>query len=150
MILSCVKMVISIRKEKTVSSENFEKNKKSRKQLKKLSALFVARPKEFESPTFRLGGGRSILLSYGRIFYFIAYGGDLGTLSVLFRMWLRYIWFFYRSSMDIWRAVFRNLRRRSFYPPKVHQYYLRQCRTMTAWRLCVQLAYFLSVCKNPT
>ena len=28
---------------------------------------FLARPKEFESPTFRLGGGRSILLSYGRI-----------------------------------------------------------------------------------
>ena len=27
----------------------------------------LARPKEFESPTFRLGGGRSILLSYGRI-----------------------------------------------------------------------------------
>ena len=81
----------------------------------------MARPKEFESPTFRLGGGRSILLSYGRIFYFIAYGGDLGTLSVLFRMWLRYIWFFYRSSMDIWRAVFRNLRRWSFYPPMVHQ-----------------------------
>ena len=29
----------------------------------------MARPKEFESPTFRLGGERSILLSYGRIFY---------------------------------------------------------------------------------
>ena len=29
--------------------------------------FFLARPKEFESPTFRLGGGRSILLSYGRI-----------------------------------------------------------------------------------
>ena len=27
----------------------------------------MARPKEFESPAFRLGGGRSILLSYGRI-----------------------------------------------------------------------------------
>ena len=33
----------------------------------------LARPKEFESPTFRLGGGRSILLSYGRIFYTIVY-----------------------------------------------------------------------------
>ena len=32
----------------------------------KLSAL-LARQKEFESPTFRLGGGRSILLSYWRI-----------------------------------------------------------------------------------
>ena len=28
----------------------------------------LARRKEFESPTFRLGGGRSILLSYRRIF----------------------------------------------------------------------------------
>ena len=28
---------------------------------------FLAPQKEFESPTFRLGGGRSILLSYGRI-----------------------------------------------------------------------------------
>ncbi len=28
---------------------------------------FLARLKEFESPTFRLGGGRSILLSYKRI-----------------------------------------------------------------------------------
>ena len=27
----------------------------------------MAPQKEFESPTFRLGGGRSILLSYGRI-----------------------------------------------------------------------------------
>ena len=31
------------------------------------SAMLLARPKEFESPAFRLGGGRSILLSYGRI-----------------------------------------------------------------------------------
>ncbi len=31
------------------------------------SVMLLARPKEFESPTFRLGGGRSILLSYGRI-----------------------------------------------------------------------------------
>ncbi len=29
---------------------------------------FLARLKEFESPTFRLGGGRSILLSYKRIY----------------------------------------------------------------------------------
>ena len=28
---------------------------------------FLARLKEFESPTFRLGGGRSILLSYWRM-----------------------------------------------------------------------------------
>ena len=31
-------------------------------------SAFLARRKEFESPTFRLGGGRSILLSYRRIF----------------------------------------------------------------------------------
>lgn len=30
--------------------------------------LKMARPEEFESPTCRLGGGRSILLSYGRIY----------------------------------------------------------------------------------
>ena len=29
-----------------------------------VSAVFMAPQKEFESPTFRLGGGRSILLSY--------------------------------------------------------------------------------------
>ena len=29
----------------------------------------MARLKEFESPTFRLGGGRSILLSYWRIYW---------------------------------------------------------------------------------
>ena len=29
---------------------------------------FLARLKEFESPTFRLGGGRSIQLSYRRIY----------------------------------------------------------------------------------
>ena len=29
----------------------------------------LARQKEFESPTFRLGGGRSILLSYWRIYW---------------------------------------------------------------------------------
>ena len=34
------------------------------------SIPLLARPKEFESPTFRLGGGRSILLSYGRIYQF--------------------------------------------------------------------------------
>ena len=34
---------------------------------------FLARPKEFESPTFRLGGGRSILLSYGRICFLNLY-----------------------------------------------------------------------------
>ena len=28
----------------------------------------MAHPKEFESPTFRLGGGRSILLSYGCVY----------------------------------------------------------------------------------
>ena len=33
----------------------------------------LARPKEFESPTFRLGGGRSILLSYGRISFLNLY-----------------------------------------------------------------------------
>ena len=38
-----------------------------KKALAFASAFFMARPKEFESPTFRLGGGRSILLSYGRI-----------------------------------------------------------------------------------
>ena len=32
--------------------------------------FYMARLKEFESPTFRLGGGRSILLSYKRIFGF--------------------------------------------------------------------------------
>ena len=32
--------------------------------------LVLARQKEFESPTFRLGGGRSIQLSYWRIFTF--------------------------------------------------------------------------------
>ena len=32
--------------------------------------MFVARQKELESPTFRLGGGRSIQLSYWRIFHF--------------------------------------------------------------------------------
>ena len=31
----------------------------------------MAPQKEFESPTFRLGGGRSILLSYWGIFYYI-------------------------------------------------------------------------------
>ena len=30
---------------------------------------FLARLKEFESPTFRLGGGRSILLSYKRVYF---------------------------------------------------------------------------------
>ena len=31
-------------------------------------SVFLARLKEFESPTFRLGGGRSILLSYKRVY----------------------------------------------------------------------------------
>ncbi len=38
------------------------------KQNPPLSRRFLARLKEFESPTFRLGGGRSILLSYKRIY----------------------------------------------------------------------------------
>lgn len=35
--------------------------------------MFVARQKELESPTFRLGGGRSILLSYGDIYQQLFY-----------------------------------------------------------------------------
>ena len=33
-----------------------------------LSTVFMAPQKEFESPTFRLGGGRSILLSYWGVY----------------------------------------------------------------------------------
>lgn len=46
------------------------KNKAENLVKSRLSALFVARQKELESPTFRLGGGRSIQLSYWRIFNF--------------------------------------------------------------------------------
>ena len=42
----------------------------------RITLLNMARQKEFESPTFRLGGERSILLSYWRnsqiVFYSIA------------------------------------------------------------------------------
>ena len=49
--------------EKTFIYAGFDKKKPP------LSRRFLARLKEFESPTFRLGGGRSILLSYKRIYY---------------------------------------------------------------------------------
>ncbi len=54
MILSCVKMVISIRKEKTVSSENFEKNKKSQKQLKKAFGVVCGAPEGIRIPDLPL------------------------------------------------------------------------------------------------
>ena len=44
------------------------KNKSRKPFPERLSALVLARQKEFESPTFRLGGGRSILLSYWRMY----------------------------------------------------------------------------------
>ncbi len=43
----------------------------------------MARLKEFESPTFRLGGGRSILLSYKRICCLQVYR-KRGGLSIIF------------------------------------------------------------------
>ena len=39
--------------------------------LGELVSPLLARLKEFESPTFRLGGGRSILLSYKRIYNYL-------------------------------------------------------------------------------
>lgn len=46
------------------------KNRKSPKTV--LFRGFLAFPGRFELPTFRLGGGRSILLSYGNMYSIIA------------------------------------------------------------------------------
>ena len=40
--------------------------------IKLFQGFFVARPARFELTAFRLGGGRSILLSYGRIVKYYA------------------------------------------------------------------------------
>ncbi len=40
---------------------------KTKNRQQKEAVGFLARPARFERATFRLGGGRSILLSYGRI-----------------------------------------------------------------------------------
>ena len=57
---------------KSVNHRYLDVNMKMPKKLKSPKTLrfrgFLARWKEFESPTFRLGGGRSILLSYKRIY----------------------------------------------------------------------------------
>ena len=44
-----------------------------KKALALMQVLFLARPARFERATFRLGGGRSILLSYGDIYQQLFY-----------------------------------------------------------------------------
>ena len=68
--LAKIRWKFSSEKEKTLPS--FRKTERSVFSLKPLITLrFVVRPEEFESPTCRLGGGCSILLSYERVYSFV-------------------------------------------------------------------------------
>ena len=80
-------------------SRNYSKAEKERTKKAPFLGL-VAFPPGFEPGAFRLGGGRSILLSYGNLLF-----GCVG-----------------------WRVYLHYLRRRTLYPAELRKLVIRLCR----------------------
>ena len=98
-------------------------------------AAKMVRPSGFEPLAFRLGGGRSILLSYGRIWNFWCHwrtnyahlGGDRSIL-----LSYRGIFTCMRLICGFGEAFLLPLRRRSLYPTELHGH-VKLCKWNRTW-----------------